>query len=281
MQNQGEETPRTKRGIVRRTRGARRGPVSRLVSPSDLGEVLKPFVFLDLFEIEPTTPARFGLHPHSGIATLTALVEGEMHFSDRHGSPASLRAGGTEWMMAGGGVWHGSALTSPASAKGFQLWVALPPGLEDAPSEEFFLKPDDNPVIGPARVLLGAYQGTAARIAALSAMTYLHVTLSAGERWTFVPPKDHDVAWAAVHAGALDAGEALAAGELAVFADGDGEIVFRATEACGFVLGSAVRHPYPLVLGDYSVHTNAASLAKGETRIEELGRELRRAGRLG
>ncbi len=40
------------RRIVRRTRGSRHGPITRLMSPSDLGQVLKPFVFLDLFDLQ-------------------------------------------------------------------------------------------------------------------------------------------------------------------------------------------------------------------------------------
>ncbi|GKT22443.1 hypothetical protein [Acidovorax sp. SUPP3334] len=37
------------RAIVHRTRGTTHGPITRLMSPGDLGEWLKPFVFLDLF----------------------------------------------------------------------------------------------------------------------------------------------------------------------------------------------------------------------------------------
>lgn len=40
------------RAIVHRSKGARRGPITRLMSPGDLGEQLKPFVFLDLFEAD-------------------------------------------------------------------------------------------------------------------------------------------------------------------------------------------------------------------------------------
>ena len=36
------------------------------MSPSDLGKILKPFVFLDLFDHEGM-PFDGGLHPHSGI----------------------------------------------------------------------------------------------------------------------------------------------------------------------------------------------------------------------
>src|SRR2546426_12068137 len=59
--------PRT---IVRRTRGSRHGQITRLMSPSDLGQVLKPFVFLDHFDLHGEAGGT-ELHPHSGIATVT------------------------------------------------------------------------------------------------------------------------------------------------------------------------------------------------------------------
>ena len=59
------------RGLRVRTRGQAHGFIRRMVSPGDLGEHLKPFVFLDHVDgvVEPGTG--FGWHPHSGIATLT------------------------------------------------------------------------------------------------------------------------------------------------------------------------------------------------------------------
>jgi hypothetical protein len=41
------ELKRKGREIVARTRGSSHGPITRLVSPSDLGHAVKPFVFLD------------------------------------------------------------------------------------------------------------------------------------------------------------------------------------------------------------------------------------------
>ncbi|RYE88187.1 MAG: pirin family protein, partial [Myxococcales bacterium] len=37
---------------MHRTRGRRHGPITRLVSPGDVGELIKPFVFLDFFSME-------------------------------------------------------------------------------------------------------------------------------------------------------------------------------------------------------------------------------------
>ena len=45
--------PRLARAIVQRTRGHSHGSITRLVSPSDVGELIKPFVFLDYFDIDP------------------------------------------------------------------------------------------------------------------------------------------------------------------------------------------------------------------------------------
>jgi len=47
------------RQIVHRTRGLRHGAITRLMSPSDVGHILKPFVFLDLFDTEGTKIRRY------------------------------------------------------------------------------------------------------------------------------------------------------------------------------------------------------------------------------
>src|SRR3981189_2779352 len=68
--------------IARRTRGQSHGPITRLMSPSDFGHLLKPFVFLDLFDNHGKQFSGFGLHPHSGIATLTYVMEGNVGYED-------------------------------------------------------------------------------------------------------------------------------------------------------------------------------------------------------
>ena len=146
--------------IARRTRGQNHGPITRLMSPSDFGRLLKPFVFLDLIDNQGKPFTGFGLHPHSGIATLTYVAEGSVRYEDTNGATGLLRAGGLEWMRAGGGVWHGGGAGEPGRTRGFQLWVTLPPELELGPSESVYQAPEVIPHDGPARVLLGSY-GTA------------------------------------------------------------------------------------------------------------------------
>jgi hypothetical protein len=63
-----------------------------------------------------------------------------------------------------------------------------------------------------------------------------------------------------------------------VFEEDDKPIAFEAVTDTGFVLGSAVKHPYDLVTGYYSVHTNADALRQGERNIAEIGRRLHNQG---
>ena len=106
---------RTSRGL-RRTRGQGHGGITRLMSPSDLGELLKPFVFLDRIELRADRPMQMGWHPHSGIATVSYLFEGAASYEESNGSQGVIPAGGVEWMRAGGGVWHTGARALAAFA---------------------------------------------------------------------------------------------------------------------------------------------------------------------
>ena len=69
-------------------------------------------------------------------------------------------------------------------------------------------------------------------------------------------------------------------GELAVFEESNTALEFEALEDTGFILGSAVKHPHDLVLGNYSVHTSKQALDRGEARIAEIGKRLKADGRL-
>lgn len=274
------------RAIVYRTRGSQHGGIVRLMSPGDLGEFLKPFVFLDLFGFDITGGHKgFGLHPHSGIATLTYLIEGDTLYEDTTGEQGTLLGGGVEWMRAGNGVWHtGGPAPGVKRVRGFQLWVALPASEENAPAQSMYLAPSQVPQEGPARVLLGRYGAAQSAIAAPAPINYLAVQLEDGERWSYVPPAGHTVGWVAVNEGALETGDdrggPIDSGELAVFEESSAVIDFVARGATSFVLGSAVKHPHELVMGHYSVHTSRATLDQGEAEIRRIGARLRQEGRL-
>jgi redox-sensitive bicupin YhaK (pirin superfamily) len=273
--------PTPPRQVIHRTRGRSHGYITRLMSPGDLGEILKPFVFLDLFDNRGDRFPTFGLHPHSGLATLTYLAEGSVSYEDANGATGVLRAGGVEWMRAGKGVWHSGGAGDPGLTRGFQLWVALPPHLELGPSESLYQSAADIPQAGPARVLLGSHAGATSAIQTPSPINYLAVTLKAGETWRYEPPAGHTVLWAGLGKGLVEASsEALEHGEIVVFEPGEGPVEFEARTDSEFVIGSAAPHPHDLVLGYYSVHTSAEALEIGEARIDEIRDSLVAKGRL-
>jgi redox-sensitive bicupin YhaK (pirin superfamily) len=268
-----------RRQVVFRSSGWRHGPVTRLVSPSDIGELIKPFVFLDHAEVVPRPEPLFGIHPHSGIATLTTVLRGGLFYEDTTGKKGEVAAGGLEWMKAGNGVWHDGGAAPGDPLRAFQLWVALPPSHENAPAESQYIAPDEVQEDGPVRVILGQFGQARSRIRAPADINYLHVRLKAGERWRYAPPQGHNVAWLAVDEGAVRSPEPTYPGQVAVFEESGGAIEVQADGDTSFVLGSAIKHPYPLVTGYYSVHTSPLALAQGEAEIARIGRRLRAAGR--
>jgi redox-sensitive bicupin YhaK (pirin superfamily) len=268
------------RKIVHRTRGRRHGPITRLMSPGDLGQVLKPFVFLDLFDTDGASLSGFGLHPHSGIATVTHLFEGSVRYEDTTGATGVLPEGGVEWFKAAHGAWHGGGGEKTGRTRGFQLWIALPPEHELGPVESVYQPPDEVARHGPARVLIGEHGGAASLLKAPASMNYLAVRLKAGASWRYQSPATHTVAWMALGKGSLATPERVEAGELVIFEPANTAIAFFAEADAEFVLGSAVAHPYDLVTGYYSVHTTQASLEAGEGRIEEIQARLQAEGRL-
>src|SRR5712671_615058 len=259
------------RRLARRTHGQNHGLVTRLMSPSDFGEILKPFVFLDLFDHQGA-PFNGGLHPHSGIATLSYVIEGAVSFIDPDNVRGTLPAGGVEWMQAGRGMWHGGGLDKTGRTRGFQLWIALPPELELGPTVSIYLAPGDVQEDGPARVLLGSYGSASSALASPSPINYLTVRLKAGERWRYEPPTGHTVLWVAIASGVLSAPDELRHGALAAFEPSSKAVEFEALTNTEFVLGSAAPHEHDLVLGHtLSIHRR--------TRFAMPRRTFRQSGR--
>ena len=164
--------------------------------------------------------------------------------------------------------------------QGYQLWIALPPELENAEVEAYYLSAENVAADGPARVLIGQYGNASSIIPAPAGLNYLDVQLKAGEQWNYQPPAGHTVCWLAIQKGQLRAPGEVDTGELVVFEECVEAINLEAIGETRFVLGSAVKHPHDLVLGYHSVHTTQEALVKGEAEIRRIGETLRTAGKL-
>jgi redox-sensitive bicupin YhaK (pirin superfamily) len=278
----------TLRSIESRHRGVRHGPITRLISPAELGERLKPFVFLDYFSGDVQPGFGFGMHPHSGIATLTWQPGCDVLYEDTTGKHGVLKAGGLEWMLSGAGAWHQGQLMARGHAIGFQLWVPMPPGVENGPSLGQYVPPDSVPLLdipqGRVRLLLGRMEGHSGQIASPihshQDMNYFVVDLDPNTEWEYSVPATHEIAWAFVFQGAGRLQRVASQLELMVLGDAGAICVGADETPVRAIVGSGRRHPYPLVLGQSSIHTSEADLRRGEAEIERIGRVLREQRRI-
>ncbi|SDN53487.1 pirin family protein [Geodermatophilus sp. DSM 45219] len=72
-------------------------------------------------------------HPHTGLQTVSWLLEGEVHHRDSLGSDTRIHPGELALMTAGHGIAHSeqSPAVHPRFLHGAQLWVALPEAARD------------------------------------------------------------------------------------------------------------------------------------------------------
>ncbi|MGL4767182.1 MAG: pirin family protein [Formosimonas sp.] len=264
--------------------GKKHGPITRVFSPSDLGQVLKPFIFLDYLDTPLDGGFGFGFHPHSGIATLSHPLSFDIAYEESHGKKGVVRARGIEWMKAGRGVWHkGSPQRAPEfsnQGQAFQLWTALPSGVELEPSEGHYLAPEQVESDGATRVLTGRLGSAQGHVPTPTDMNYFYVSLADAQAWQFNPPNSHTVAWLYVHQGTVIIDETHYGANTLVIFGAQGSIQLHAQNETGFVFGSAQPHPHDLVMGHYSVHTSEDALRQGEQKIGEIYQSLQKEGLL-
>ncbi|HWB35608.1 MAG TPA: pirin family protein, partial [Rugosimonospora sp.] len=75
-------------------------------------------------------------HPHTGLQTVTWLLEGEVLHRDSLDNTQPIRPGQLNLMTSGHGIAHAEVSPSPHPPllHGLQLWVALPAGAKDGPA---------------------------------------------------------------------------------------------------------------------------------------------------
>jgi redox-sensitive bicupin YhaK (pirin superfamily) len=85
-------------------------------------------------DIAGTTGMQVPPHPHTGLQTVSWLLEGEILHRDSLGCEQRVRPGELNLMTAGRGISHSeeSPPDRPPRLRGVQLWVALPDAQRDA-----------------------------------------------------------------------------------------------------------------------------------------------------
>jgi len=116
-------------------------------------------------EVTETSGLDIGPHPHTGLATVTWLVSGEVLHRDSLGTEQVVRAGQLNLMTAGHGVSHAEEATGSyrGPLQGVQLWVAQPEGTRHGPAafEHHAVLPQVDLDRAVATVLVGELAGAA------------------------------------------------------------------------------------------------------------------------
>ena len=124
-------------------------------------------------------------HPHSGLATVTWLFEGEVEHRDTTGAVVVVKPGEVNLMTAGAGVAHSESSTASTTVvHGVQLWFALPDGAATAGRGLEHAVPDALDVDGAeVRVLVGEWLGSAGAPLAPTPLIGAEVVLPPGHVW--------------------------------------------------------------------------------------------------
>jgi redox-sensitive bicupin YhaK (pirin superfamily) len=152
-------------------------------------------------------------HPHTGLQTVSWLLEGEVLHRDSLGSAQRVAPGQLNLMTAGHGISHSEETPAPEARTtqrlhGVQLWVALPADARSVPPS--FEHHATLPVLESdgaiATVLMGSLGGAASPATAYSPLVGADVTLASGAsaRLPVEPDFEHAVL---VTEGAVRVGE--------------------------------------------------------------------------
>jgi len=167
------------------------------VLPAGRRRMVGPFIFFDHIGpavLAPPLPRTMDVrpHPHIGLATVTYLFDGEITHRDSLGFEQVIRPAEVNWMTAGRGISHSERFEGMRERggvlHGIQAWVALPTEHEEAePAFEHYAR-DSLPLIEDTgwsvRVIAGELLGARSAVRTRSPLTYAHIELAEGARFT-------------------------------------------------------------------------------------------------
>ena len=137
-------------------------PISRVL-PTKGRRTVGPWCFVDHMlppDFDDPHPLEVGPHPHTGLATVTWLLEGEALHTDSLGSEQVIRPGQLNLMSAGNGIAH-AELGTTQGIHGVQMWLAQPE--ETRHGAPHFEHIPDLPVAGfstaEVKVMIGELDG--------------------------------------------------------------------------------------------------------------------------
>jgi quercetin 2,3-dioxygenase len=157
----------------------------RRTLPTRDRSLIGAWCFLDHYgpdDVAQTGGMSVAPHPHTGLATVSWLFEGEIEHRDSAGHHAMVRPGELNLMTAGHGISHSEVSTGETSLlHGAQLWFALPSSArDDAPAFDHYAP---SPVTGEgwaARVFLGSLAGSTSPVETPTPLLGAELVIAAG-----------------------------------------------------------------------------------------------------
>ncbi len=191
-----------------------------------------------------------GPHPHTGLATVTWLLEGELLHRDSLGSEQPVAPGQLNLMHAGRGVSHAEEQVRPGGRMhGAQLWVAQPEATRhgDGGFEHHGDLPQAEVPGGVATVLIGALAGATSPARADTPLLGADLALQAAtSTWGLEPSYEHALV---VLDGAVVVDDTeVVPGQLAHLGTGRQELVLTADAPARVLLLGGEPFEAPLVM---------------------------------
>ena len=217
-------------------------------------------------EVTETAGLDVGPHPHTGLQTVTWLMEGAVLHRDSLGSEQLIRPGQVNLMTAGRGVVHAeeNSGTYRGSLQGMQLWVAQPDDVRHG--DPGFEHHADLPVVewdrASATLIAGSYLGATSPAAFDTELLGMQVTVQPGVT-TFPLRPDFEHAIIALDGPLLVGDEptaprtATSPGQIAALAPGRSEIDVEAREQTRLMILGGVPFPEPVFMWWNFVARNA------------------------
>jgi redox-sensitive bicupin YhaK (pirin superfamily) len=217
-------------------------------------------------EVTETAGLDVGPHPHTGLQTVTWLMEGAVLHRDSLGSEQLIRPGQVNLMTAGRGVVHAeeNSGTYRGTLQGMQLWVAQPNDVRHG--DPGFEHHADLPVVewdrASATLIAGSYLGATSPAAFDTELLGMQATVQPGVT-TFPLRPDFEHAIIALDGPLLVGGEstvprtATNPGQIAALPAGPSEVDIEARQPTRLMILGGVPFPEPVFMWWNFVARNA------------------------
>ena len=201
-------------------------------------------------DVDPDRGVEIGPHPHTGLHTVTWLLDGRLLHRDSLGSEQVIRPGQLNLMTAGHGVAHAEESDGEygGTMEGVQLWVAQPDATRGGPPafEHHASLPLHDLANGVATVLVGELDGVTSEARADTPMLGADLDLRGPVTLPLRP--EWEYALLPLRGAVGVEGTLVAPGRLAYLGQGRDELAVDAPEPARALLLGGEPFPDPVVM---------------------------------